>query len=104
MPYIIPAPLSDHSIGFINRCKSTSKAEAAWDFPCKHSHVISCTFPSTNLWMKLAQAGAGGKDVDLSPFNAADMLLGPFCSQKHLNERINLMFQDMDLMPLFIQV
>lgn len=42
------------------------------------------------------------QDLDMSPFNVCDALLGPRANAAHINERINLMFQDADLMPLFI--
>jgi len=46
--------------------------------------------------------GGSSKDLDMSPFNVCDALLGPRANAAHINERINLMFQDADLMPLFI--
>jgi hypothetical protein len=54
----------------------------------------------------VAKQGAGGsaKDVDLSPFNVTDLLLGPFCSQRSITERINLMFQVHHPLRLIISV
>ena len=37
----------------------------------------------------------------MSPFNVCDLLLNGR-TQNSINDRINLMFQDADLMPLFI--
>eukprot|EP00899_Mesostigma_viride_P017099 jgi/Mesvir1/25390/Mv01429-RA.1 len=45
----------------------------------------------------------GGKDADVSPFSAADTLLGPQSRNLSLNDRIDLVFHDMDLVPMLVQ-
>lgn len=44
------------------------------------------------------------KDADMSPFEAARRLLSGETSQMSLMNRTELVFQDMDLVPLLIQV
>ena len=44
------------------------------------------------------------KDADMSPFEAGRKLLALDSSKLTLNDRINLVFQDADLVPLLVQV
>lgn len=46
----------------------------------------------------------GGKDADMSPFEAGRKLLSLESEKMSLNDRIDLVFQDADLVPLLIQV
>lgn len=47
---------------------------------------------------------ATNKDADMSPFEAARKLLSSESSRTSLGDRVDLVFQDMDLVPLLIQV
>ncbi|KAK3242089.1 replication factor C subunit 1 [Cymbomonas tetramitiformis] len=59
---------------------------------------------STKLSYDEVKAGkAGKKDLDLSAFTVAEQLLGPDIRRLTVGERIDLMFQDADILPLFIQ-
>ena len=44
------------------------------------------------------------KDADMSPFEAGRKLLALDSSKLTLNDRIDLVFQDADLVPLLVQV
>ena len=44
------------------------------------------------------------KDADMSPFEAGRKLLALDCAKSTLNDRIDLVFQDADLVPLLVQV
>ena len=44
------------------------------------------------------------KDADMSPFEAARKLLSTETARASLSERMDLVFQDLDLVPLLIQV
>lgn len=46
----------------------------------------------------------GGKDADMSPFEAGRKLLSLESEKMSLNDRIDLVFQDADLVPLLVQV
>ncbi len=46
----------------------------------------------------------GGKDADMSPFEAGRKLLSLESERLSLNDRIDLVFQDADLVPLLVQV
>lgn len=46
--------------------------------------------------------GAMTKDLELGTFNVVDKLLSPD-RQMTINERLNLSFQDADIIPLFLQ-
>ena len=43
------------------------------------------------------------KDVDMGPFTAVDKLCAPDANRLSVNDRLNLVFQDSDIIPLFIQ-
>ena len=43
------------------------------------------------------------KDVDMGPFTAVDKLCAPNADRMSVNDRLNLVFQDADIIPLFIQ-
>ncbi|GMH33613.1 hypothetical protein BSKO_01447 [Bryopsis sp. KO-2023] len=43
------------------------------------------------------------KDSDCGPFKAADQLLSPGGSKAPMSDRLDLVFQDMDLVPLLVQ-
>jgi hypothetical protein len=45
-----------------------------------------------------------GKDADMSPFEAGRKLLSLESQSMSLNDRIDLVFQDPDLVPLLVQV
>ena len=52
----------------------------------------------------LAQGRMGGtKDADMSPFESGRRLLDPASKQLTLDDRLNLVFQDADLVPLLVQ-
>lgn len=44
------------------------------------------------------------KDADMSPFEAGRKLLDLNSQKLSLNDRIDLVFQDADLVPLLVQV
>ena len=44
------------------------------------------------------------KDADMSPFEAGRKLLALDSGKLSLNDRIDLVFQDADLVPLLVQV
>ncbi|EIE19443.1 RFC1-domain-containing protein, partial [Coccomyxa subellipsoidea C-169] len=46
----------------------------------------------------------GGKDADMSPFEAGRKLLSLESEKMSLNDRIDLVFQDADLVPLLVQL
>lgn len=46
----------------------------------------------------------GGKDADMSPFEAGRKLLSLESEKMSLNDRVDLVFQDADLVPLLVQV
>ena len=46
----------------------------------------------------------GSKDADMSPFEAGRKLLSLESERLSLNDRIDLVFQDADLVPLLVQV
>ena len=48
------------------------------------------------------QFAAGGKDVDMSIFTIMDQLMGAHAATMTLNQRLDLVFHDADLMPLFV--
>lgn len=51
------------------------------------------------------QEGKGAaKDFDMSPFEAARKLLSGETERMSMSDRLELVFQDMDLVPLLIQV
>jgi hypothetical protein len=59
---------------------------------------------TTTLKYDDVKSGKGGsKDLDMSPFAVMELLLNPFAKDKSISDRVNLMFQDADLMPLMIQ-
>lgn len=43
------------------------------------------------------------KDIDMGPFTAVDKLCAPDAHRLSVNDRLNLVFQDSDIIPLFIQ-
>ena len=43
------------------------------------------------------------KDIDMGPFTAVDKLCAPDANRLTVTERLNLVFQDSDIIPLFIQ-
>ena len=43
------------------------------------------------------------KDIDMGPFTAVDKLCAPDANRLSVNDRLNLVFQDSDIIPLFIQ-
>ncbi len=45
----------------------------------------------------------GTKDADMSPFESGRRLLDPASKQLTLDDRLNLVFQDADLVPLLVQ-
>ena len=45
----------------------------------------------------------GTKDADMSPFESGRRLLDPASKQLSLDDRLNLVFQDADLVPLLVQ-
>jgi|TARA_B110000967_G_scaffold162196_1_gene168644 replication factor C subunit 1 len=47
--------------------------------------------------------GLSKKDVDMGPFTAVDKLCSPSANLLSVNDRLNLVFQDSDIIPLFIQ-
>ena len=47
--------------------------------------------------------GLSKKDVDMGPFTAVDKLCAPNADRMSVNDRLNLVFQDSDIIPLFIQ-
>ncbi|GAB4817566.1 hypothetical protein N2152v2_004612 [Parachlorella kessleri] len=53
------------------------------------------------------QVRSGGfgtaKDFEMSPFEAARKLLSPDCDSLSLGDQLDLVFQDMDLVPLLVQ-
>ena len=46
----------------------------------------------------------GSKDADMSPFECGRRLLDPGSKSMSLDERLNMYFQDADLVPLLVQV
>lgn len=46
----------------------------------------------------------GSKDADMSPFECGRRLLDPGSKGMSLDERLNMYFQDADLVPLLVQV
>jgi hypothetical protein len=44
------------------------------------------------------------KDADMSPFEAARRLLGPESKALSIGDRMDMVYQDADLVPLLIQV
>ena len=47
--------------------------------------------------------GLSKKDVDMGLFTAVDKLCAPNADRMSVNDRLNLVFQDSDIIPLFIQ-
>ena len=47
--------------------------------------------------------GLSKKDIDMGPFTAVDKLCAPGANTLSVNDRLNLVFQDSDIIPLFIQ-
>ena len=47
--------------------------------------------------------GLSKKDVDMGPFTAVDKLCAANADKMSVNDRLNLVFQDSDIIPLFIQ-
>lgn len=47
---------------------------------------------------------SAAKDADMSPFEAARKLLGNESERMSLGDRVECVFQDMDLVPLLVQV
>lgn len=45
-----------------------------------------------------------GKDKEMGPFKAAEQLLSPGSHKMNVRDRVELVFQDMDLVPLLVQV
>ena len=54
-------------------------------------------------WVLQAKMGTS-KDADMSPFEAGRRLLSSETARMSLLDRTELVFQDMDLVPLLIQV
>ena len=48
--------------------------------------------------------GLSKKDVDMGPFTAVDKLCSADANRLTVGDRLNLVFQDADIIPLFIQV
>ncbi len=46
----------------------------------------------------------GSKDADMSPFECGRRLLEPGAGRLSIDERLQLYFQDADLVPLLVQV
>ena len=46
----------------------------------------------------------GSKDADMSPFECGRRLLDPGSKAMSLDARLNMYFQDADLVPLLVQV
>ena len=47
---------------------------------------------------------AVGKDAEMSPFEAARRLLSSESERMSMGDRVDCVFQDMDLVPLLVQV
>ena len=47
---------------------------------------------------------ATAKDAEMSPFEAARKLLSSESERMSMGDRVELVFQDMDLVPLLLQV
>lgn len=68
-----------------------------------------CVVPGCGLLQGRHAARQGGKlgtakDADMSPFEAGRKLLSMESARLSLGDRIDLVFQDADLVPLLIQV
>ncbi len=50
------------------------------------------------------ESKGAAKDFDMSPFEAARKLLSGETERMSMSDRLELVFQDMDLVPLLIQV
>ena len=56
----------------------------------------------SDIWVQEGKGAA--KDFDMSPFEAARKLLSGETERMSMSDRLELVFQDMDLVPLLIQV
>ena len=58
----------------------------------------------TSMWWSVQGKMGLSKDADMSPFEAGRKLLALDSMKLTLNDRIDLVFQDADLVPLLVQV
>lgn len=65
-------------------------------------HVNDCQASNNNASVMQSKMGTG-KDFEMSPFEAARKLLSMEAQHLSLGTQSDLIFQDMDLVPLLIQ-